>query len=140
MNPTLADFPAKVQAQIIAAMPPPPISPEARQRAEAAGAKADARAERQLQNEFESWLRLNGYLYRREPMHKATMAPPGHPDFTVYAANGKTVFFEWKTLAGRLSDEQKEYHRQLKELGHAVFVVRSLEAAKYCLSILTPAT
>ena len=95
--------------------------------------KADYRAEKALQEEFESWLRLNGYLYRREPMHKATDAPRGHPDFTVYTVNGRTVLVEYKTATGQLSEAQRKYHAELIALGHTVFLCRSLPFAIDCL-------
>lgn len=95
--------------------------------------KHDLRAEKALQNEFEQWLRLSGYMYRREPMHKATMAPTGHPDFTLYLDRGITAFVEYKTETGVVSPEQEAYHTQLRALGHCVYVCRSLPEAIRCL-------
>ncbi len=95
--------------------------------------KADVRAERALQDEFEQWLRLHGYLFHRAPMHTRSLLPLGHPDFTIYAANGRTVLIEYKTATGKLSPDQIDYHRQLQERGHAVFTSRSLQFSIDCL-------
>lgn len=95
--------------------------------------KADAREEKALQAEFENWLRQHGYVYRREPMHRATFAPSGHPDFTVTLPGGRVAYFEYKTATGSLSPEQHEWHRVAQERGIPVFTTRSLQFSIDCL-------
>ena len=95
--------------------------------------KADVRAEKFLQEEFEQWLLLHGYFYYRVPMHKRSMLPLGYPDFTVWLGEAKILWIEYKTETGQLSPEQAEYHRQLQERGHVVFTSRSLRFSIDCL-------
>ena len=95
--------------------------------------KAEAGEEKALQAEFENWLRQHDYLFRREPMHRATMAPAGWPDFQVILPGGRAVFFEYKTATGRLSPDQTAWHKRAQERGVPVFVVRSLAFAVDCL-------
>lgn len=95
--------------------------------------KRDLRAEKALQNEFEQWLRLNGYMYRREPTHKATTAPVGCTDFLIVLPGARVCWIEYKTETGRLRPEQEAYHEQLRALGHNVYVCRSLPEAIQCL-------
>ena len=95
--------------------------------------KADVRAEKALQDEFEGWLCQHDYQYRREPMHKATMAPPGWPDFTVNLPGGRVCYIEYKTAAGKLSPEQTAWHRRAQECGIPVFTSRSLQFSIYIL-------
>lgn len=51
----------------------------------------------------------------------------GFPDLSLYWP-GDCGLLEVKTLAGRLSDEQRAVHDALRELGHKVAVVRSWPA------------
>ena len=98
-----------------------------------AAAKADARAEKALQEEFEQWLLLHNYLYYRVPMHKRSMLPLGYPDFTIWLGAAKILWIEYKTESGRLSPDQTEYQRQLQERGHSVFTSHSLRFSIDCL-------
>ena len=137
--------PTKISASILARMNPgdraryapagslSPIAPESITGDEASPSKAELREEKALQTEFENWLRQHGYVYRREPMHRATFAPAGHPDFTVTLAGGRVVYFEYKAERGKLSPEQREWHRQAQERGIPVFVSRSLQFSIDCL-------
>ncbi len=53
----------------------------------------------------------------------------GAPDLVVVAPGGRVVWLEVKTARGYLSQPQKALHRKLKEMGHHVEVVRSVEEA-----------
>lgn len=44
----------------------------------------------------------------------------GRPDIEIYLQGGVTVFLELKTMENRLSEDQKQFHKELKELGHDV--------------------
>lgn len=50
----------------------------------------------------------------------------GMPDRLVCLPNGKTVFVELKSPAGRLSEQQKHRIAELKELGQDVRVICSV--------------
>lgn len=53
----------------------------------------------------------------------------GFPDVMCIWAGGGICFIEFKTLKGRLSDNQAEWLIRLRELGHRVTVARSVDAA-----------
>jgi hypothetical protein len=51
----------------------------------------------------------------------------GYPDLTLHLPNGKTVFFELKSLKGRVSANQKQCHQKLESLGFNMHIVRSIK-------------
>lgn len=53
----------------------------------------------------------------------------GWPDLSIYGPGG-CYFMEVKTPKGRLSDNQNRIIDQLKDMGHPVAVVRSIEDAQ----------
>lgn len=54
---------------------------------------------------------------------------PGFPDVMCIWAGGGICFIEFKTVTGRLSDQQGEWIVRLRERGHHVTVARSVDAA-----------
>jgi len=58
----------------------------------------------------------------------------GEPDLRVYLPGSQIVFLECKAPRGTLSDAQTAAHDQLRRLGHAVYVVRSVEDARAALA------
>lgn len=52
---------------------------------------------------------------------------PGTPDVLVLMRGGRTLFVEIKRAGEDPTDVQKERHRELRELGHAVTVARAVE-------------
>lgn len=52
----------------------------------------------------------------------------GVPDM-VYAYRGLTFWHEVKTKKGRLSPEQKQFHKRLEDAGHLVIVTYGLDDA-----------
>ena len=58
----------------------------------------------------------------------------GEPDLRVYTPGGKLVFLECKAPKGRLSEAQALAHDALRRLGHAVYTVTSVEAARVHLA------
>lgn len=55
--------------------------------------------------------------------NKAMGMTAGNPDLTWMLENGKVVFTELKTLTGRLSDVQTDFHSELKKRGHDVYTI-----------------
>ena len=55
--------------------------------------------------------------------------PNGIPDLLVLLPGMRCVWFETKTPVGRLSADQRNFHQILRNLGHTVFVPRSVEDA-----------
>lgn len=53
----------------------------------------------------------------------------GFPDVVCLWPGGGICFIEFKTLKGRLSDNQAEWLTRLRENGHRVTVARSVDAA-----------
>lgn len=51
----------------------------------------------------------------------------GTPDLLVIMGRGRTLFVEVKRGAGQPTEVQKQRHRELRKLGHAVVVARSVE-------------
>lgn len=51
---------------------------------------------------------------------------PGAPDLVVALPEGKVLWLEVKAPKGRPSDNQVLVHEKLGEIGHAVYIVRSI--------------
>lgn len=54
----------------------------------------------------------------------------GVPDITAVLDDGRMLLIEVKSKTGRLSKEQKEFHKKVEELGAMVIVARSVEDVK----------
>jgi hypothetical protein len=54
---------------------------------------------------------------------------PGHPDFTIFLPNGRSLFIEMKVPGGRLSPEQIGRIEALRAIGHQVEVAWSADEA-----------
>lgn len=54
----------------------------------------------------------------------------GVPDRMVFLPDGQIVFVEVKDCAGRLTDRQKQVHRDLGRLGHAPYTVYGIDGVK----------
>jgi len=65
---------------------------------------------------------------------KAEGVTPGVPDLCLPLPDGKTGWMELKSKSGRLSDEQTGFLHMLRELGHHVAVIRSVDEAARALS------
>lgn len=53
----------------------------------------------------------------------------GVPDLVIPLPEGKTLWLELKTMKGRLSQRQKDYHAMLEEYGHEVRTAYGLQDA-----------
>lgn len=93
---------------------------------DAAASRAEAKAERDIQDELDQWLRLHGYFFIRPRMDKRSQLPNGWPDFTILLRGGKCCFIEVKTYGGRCSPDQVRCHAELRSIGHKVCVSRYL--------------
>jgi VRR-NUC domain len=58
---------------------------------------------------------------------------PGFPDLGVCLLHGRVLWLEAKTEDGELSEQQEKTHRLLRDLGHVVEVVRSVEDTRRAL-------
>jgi hypothetical protein len=111
----------------------PADRPKGQLTAEEAEARFTARTEKDEQRQFAGWLRYardrGELLFDHDGMHKRRTGTLGKPDFSIYAANRLTFFFEFKTCAGRLSSEQDAFCKQLTNFGYDVYIVRSADQA-----------
>lgn len=86
--------------------------------------------ERHLQQQFVDYLRFKGWLviqtYLGSKRGGSIWMTKGLPDLYVLK-NGRHIWMEVKTAAGRVKPEQAILHKQLREAGAQVHVVRSLE-------------
>ena len=79
--------------------------------------------EAQLQQKMVKMMRSLGYIvYKMDPTFQR-----GVPDLLVLAPGGETTFLEVKTPAGVVSPIQAQHHKQLKQLGFTVAVVRTID-------------
>lgn len=92
------------------------------------------RLEREIQQEIKTWIEAHSgivpaplVLCQRTDA-RASMTV-GCPDLVVCLPRGRVLWLEVKTESGRLSEAQEVMHADLRDLGHAVFVVRSLAEA-----------
>ena len=111
------------------------MSPEERKKLGKAGLTAaectqiaEAKSERDLQNQIANWLRLHGYAFYVAAMNKKTTGPVGWPDFT-FAVNGRACALEVKFGSRKPDPAQWECMAAMMENGWRVEVVRSLEDA-----------
>ena len=68
---------------------------------------------------------------------KASGVVSGYPDFVVTASGGRVEWWELKAPKGSLSEAQRLVHARLFEQGHAVFVIRDLDAAANRMAVLS---
>lgn len=81
--------------------------------------------------------RRNVGLFYTQNLVPIRIGTVGEPDLEIICPNGKVLFLEVKTLTGKAKIDQERYHKELRKLGHLVFMVRSVEEAeniyyKYC--------
>lgn len=91
-------------------------------------AKAEAKSERDIQNQIANWLLLHGVWFTRSAMNKRTTNTLGTPDFLL-AVNGRAIGLEVKFGAGKLRPEQENAITEMGKNGWCVAVVRSLPEA-----------
>ena len=67
--------------------------------------------------------RANGFYFDLKPLGVL----PGVADFCFLLGKGKTIFLEIKKEKGKLSENQKEFKKDLKDLEHQMFVAYGWE-------------
>jgi hypothetical protein len=53
----------------------------------------------------------------------------GFPDRTIFAPGGNILFIEFKAPGGKVSSQQREWHRKLRAMGFHVYVCWDTESA-----------
>jgi len=91
-------------------------------------AKAAAGEELKMHNQFEAWCRLNNLPFIHSRTDRKSTIQAGHPDFTVFAG-GRVAFIEFKTEAGKLSQEQVNRIAILMDAGCPCYVPTDLGSA-----------
>ncbi len=71
------------------------------------------------------WLTEHGIAYVPNRPARRSTATEGAPDFTIAAGAGRVVFVEFKTIDGKLSVKQREWHFLAERSGTTVHVIRS---------------
>lgn len=87
--------------------------------------KFEAGREREFQNHVRAYLSCREIEFINPPMNRKSQLPSGWPDFT-FCYQGKAIALETKTIAGKLSQDQKDRHRAMIRNGWIVIVPRSI--------------
>lgn len=78
----------------------------------------------ELHNPAIKWLTGCGIAFCHNRTDLKSTATPGAPDFAI-CVNGQTIWIEFKTRTGKLSNEQQTWHWLAKRQGVKVHVLRS---------------
>lgn len=79
---------------------------------------------RDLHVPAQRWLKEHGLAYSYNRPDKRSTATPGVPDLAVCSPGG-TVWIEFKTQTGKLSEDQQTWHFLAKRQGVKVMTVRN---------------
>jgi len=91
-------------------------------------AQLDAVMEKNLHGLFSQYLRLNEVFYVHSDMSRRTRSTKGTPDY-IFCVNGQACAVEFKTMTGRLSEDQEKAIAAMRHNFWAVEVCTSLEQA-----------
>lgn len=93
--------------------------------------------EHDIQNEIRIWcgehnllaIRINVGLFRTFYGNRIVDAgpPSGWPDLQIFDNNGHIIFCECKAKYGRVREDQKKIHEELRRRGFKVIIPKSLE-------------
>lgn len=93
--------------------------------------------EHDIQNEIRIWcgehdflaIRINVGLFRTLYGNRVVDAgpPTGWPDLQIFDRHGHIIFCECKAKYGRVREDQRKVHANLKERGFVTIVPKSLE-------------
>jgi hypothetical protein len=86
---------------------------------------AEAKSERELQEQIASILRHREVVYIRPAMFRRSQLPVGWPDFT-FCHKSRAIGLECKSKIGEPTHEQLEMHAHMEANGWEVHIVRSL--------------
>jgi uncharacterized protein (DUF58 family) len=89
---------------------------------------ADAKSEKELQEQIASMLRRRDVPFIRPAMFKKSELPPCWPDVS-FAYRGVQIGWECKTIVGKLNAQQSKMHDQLRRCGWQISVIRTLQEA-----------
>lgn len=103
---------------------------------------SDFRRESDIQREIVRMLRASGWLVYRMNSGKVKvrggwieLAPIDTPDLLAFRTDMPVHWFECKTERGKLTAGQQQQHEILREYGHVVAVVRSIDdVVPYCVA------
>lgn len=82
-----------------------------------------------LHNEIMKWLdsQYPRWRYIRARSDRESTIAVGAQDFTIFAPVGRTICIECKAKGGKLSTDQRTWHKEMEMLGHTVHTVWSFE-------------
>lgn len=93
--------------------------------------------EHDIQNQIRIWcgennllaIRINVGMFRELYSQRVIRSGPpnGWPDLQIFDNHGHIIFCECKALYGRLREDQKKVHENLKKRGFIILVPKSLE-------------
>lgn len=86
-----------------------------------------------VQNEKGAWSQDPTQAARYGMARKASGVLPGFPDIIMALPGGRTIYLELKAPKGSLSPAQHLVHARLRDIGHRVHVVRSVEEVQFIL-------
>lgn len=75
-----------------------------------------------------------------KPMNAAPGLLPGAPDLVIALPDGKVLWLEVKAPKGVVSDNQVLVHERLGEIGHTVYIIRSIDDVKEVIQKLNITT
>lgn len=93
-------------------------------------ASNDLTTEREIHNQFRSWLSLKGFpvFYHSDPVRRPTIAA-GLPDFGVFR-DSRIIFIEMKVGKNTLSGEQEAVFQRMGSDGNIILVCHSYDEAR----------
>lgn len=99
-----------------------------------AQAKADTRAERELQTDMVNLLNQRNLFFDTLRMDKRTRSRPGRPDFYIFLPTGKALLVEAKVQGGELTEDQKRVFTEYwDKTGQVVHIILNLDQFKTLL-------
>ena len=83
--------------------------------------------EKELQKAAENWLRLTGCIVFHMPGRAAIGNMRGFPDILALCPGGRYLMVELKSEKGRLSPVQEVFATVARQIGHTVYLCRSMD-------------
>ncbi len=80
-------------------------------------------------------IRLNTGFFLTADNRTVKCGIPGMPDLLWLGPAGKTVWLECKVDKGKLSEKQERFIARIKDMGHNVGVVRSVDEAMKLIGV-----
>ena len=83
-----------------------------------------------LHDEYEAWLKSQGWFYVHARMDKPSTIQVGHPDFSVFMPHERCCFIEFKQPGKKTTTEQNAKIAHARKFGFAAHVCDNVEEAK----------